>query len=131
MHFMFLMHSIECLPQNTLKKSEISLLEKNALVLINNKRCFIGSRVQHSYFSIYHQTQKNSPPSPPNELNSVTDEVKREAPSLYKVISIVAKKCPNYRRWQDAVSEFITLTTYARPEPHQSKTKVLIPLLYG
>ncbi|XP_022323445.2 uncharacterized protein LOC111124658 isoform X3 [Crassostrea virginica] len=66
---------------------------------------------------------KNSPPSPPNELNSVTDEEKREAPSLYNVISIVAKKCPNYRRWQDAVSEFITLTTYARPEPHQSKTK--------
>ncbi|XP_078326226.1 uncharacterized protein LOC111124659 [Crassostrea virginica] len=66
---------------------------------------------------------KNSPPSPPNELNSVTDEEKREAPSLYKVISIVAKKCPNYRRWQDAVSEFITLTTYARPMPHQSKTK--------
>ena len=79
----------------------------------------------------YHQIPKNSPPSPPNELNSVTDEEKREAPSLYKVISIVAKKCPNYRKWQDAVSEFITLTTYARPEPHQSKTKVLIPLLYG
>ena len=79
----------------------------------------------------YHQIPKNSPPAPPCELNSVTDEEKREAPSLYKVISIVAKKCPNYLRWQDAVSEFITLTTYARPEPHQSKTKVLIPLLYG
>ncbi|XP_061165407.1 uncharacterized protein LOC133174327 [Saccostrea echinata] len=61
--------------------------------------------------------QKNAPPS---QLNAVTPNEKCQAPSLYEVISDVSKRWPK-AKWMDAVTEFITLTTYSQSEPRHAK----------
>lgn len=61
---------------------------------------------------------------PPSELSSVNDKEKKQAPLLYAVIADVSNKVPNYKRWREAVSEFIILTTLCQPEPQSSQKKV-------
>nr|XP_034300343.1 uncharacterized protein LOC105333281 isoform X1 [Crassostrea gigas] len=67
------------------------------------------------------QKQKSTPP--PSELNSVNAKERKQAPLLYTVIAFVSEKVPNYKRWREAVSEFIILTTLSQSEPPSSQKK--------
>uniref|UniRef100_A0A8W8KIY5 Uncharacterized protein n=1 Tax=Magallana gigas TaxID=29159 RepID=A0A8W8KIY5_MAGGI len=61
-----------------------------------------------------------------SELNSVNDKEKNQAPLLYTVIAFVSEKVPSYKRWREAVSEFIILTTISKSEqksPQKKRTK--------
>lgn len=59
----------------------------------------------------------------------MNDKERNQAPLLYAVIADVSKKVPSYKRWREAVSEFIILTTLSQSEPKSSQKKVFKTLL--
>lgn len=59
----------------------------------------------------------------------MTYKKRKQAPSLYAVIDYVSKSFPDYRRWREAVAEFIMLATVSQSEQKSSQKKVFKTLL--
>lgn len=59
----------------------------------------------------------------PGDFESVNDSNKKQAPTLYAVMSAVSERVPSYKRWREAVSEFLTLTTNSQSDPEKKVYK--------